>query len=283
MNQSLKIVFHHLRLRSMPVMMLGLLSVASPAAFAADGTLDERVNRLEKQLSGQGLVDLYLRLEALQQEVQLLRGEVEEQSHIIRGLKQRQQDLYLDIDRRLSQRESAGVAPVAPTTPVVPTVPATGVPVTPTVPVGPQTGTPAVTPRIPVGIVDPVAEESAYRAAFNLLKEGRYAPAMSRFRDFIAKYPASGYADNAQYWIGEANYVTRAFEQAIVEFKAVLDNYPASTKQADALLKLGYSYHELKDTTNAVAILNTLRTRFPSSTAARLAEKRLQEINTGTP
>ncbi len=230
---------------------------------AAESTIDQRLQRLEKLVEGQGLVDMYLRLETLQQEVQQLRGEVEVQTNTIKGLKQRQRDLYLDIDRRLRQLESGVVAkpPVA----VVPSTP---------------TATPANTKTQPATTVtaNPAAAEDAYRAAFKLLKEGRYAPATSRFKDFLKKYPDSSYADNAQYWLGEISYVTRAFKQAIIEFDKVLNNYPNSTKHADALLKQAYCYYELKDYVKARELLTAVTTRFPHSTAANLAEKRRKRM-----
>jgi len=230
---------------------------------AADAALEQRVQRLEKLVEGQGLVDMYLRLETLQQEVQQLRGEVEVQTNTIEGLKQRQRDLYLDIDRRLRQLESGAVAkPPVASTPATP-----GSTTTKTKPV-------AATPA------NPAAAEDAYRAAFKLLKEGRYTPATSRFKDFLKKYPDNGYADNAQYWLGEISYVTRAFKQAITEFDKVLKNYPDSTKQADAILKQAYCYYELKDYTKARELLTAVVTRFPHSTAANLAEKRRKRMTT---
>jgi len=246
--------------------------IASPSLFAADVALEQRITRLEKLVEGQGLVDLYLRLETLQQEVQQLRGEVEVQTNSIEGLKQRQRDLYLDIDRRLRQLESGAVAQPTvngATTPVTtPTV------TSPTTTTNAKTVTPAVTTT-----TDPVVEETAYRAAFKLLKEGRYAPATSRFQAFLAKYPASAYADNAQYWLGEINYVTRAYEKAIGEFQKVLDNYADSTKHADALLKQAYCYYELKNFVKAKELLAAVTSRYPHSTAARLADKRRQKIS----
>ena len=227
----------------------------------AENGLEKRVQRLEKLLESQGLVDLYLRLEALQKEVQQLRGDVEQHGFAVNGIKQRQRDLYLDIDRRLSQLENARTTPSTNT-------PQSTKPVTPTTARGPVSAASA----------SPAAEETAYREAFVLLKEGRYQPAKKRFSDFVAKYPSSGYADNAQYWIGEVNYVTRAFAQAIVEFNKVLSNYPNSQKQADALLKMGYCYYELKDFTKARESLQAVTSRFPNTTPARLAEKRLQQL-----
>jgi len=240
----------------------GTLLAATPLAVA-DSKTEERLTRLEKLVEGQGLVDLYLRLETLQQEAQQLRGEVEVQTNSIEGLKQRQRDLYLDIDRRLRLLESGVVAQ-----------PPVGKTVTPTPPAA-KTGTSQTVPTA----VNPVVEETAYRAAFKLLKEGRYTPATSRFRAFLTKHPSSVYADNAQYWLGEVSYVTRAYKKAIAEFDKVLNNYPNSTKRADALLKQGYCYYELKNFAKANELLNAVITGFPQSTAARLANKRLQKIS----
>ena len=78
--------------------------------------------------------------------------------------------------------------------------------------------------------------------------------------------------------MGEANYVTRNFEQGIIEFKQVVERYPKSAKVPDAMLKLGYTYYELKQHDEAKAILQELRKRFPKSTAFRLAGKRLDRM-----
>lgn len=236
------------------------LFLTSPVV--AEESLEQRVTRMEKLLESQGLVDLYLRLEALQQEVQMLRGEVERHGFDMKGIKQRQRDLYLDIDRRLGQLENGRPA-ASPGSPAK--LPESTAPTAPRAPGSPATANPG-------------AEEKAYREAFDLLKEGRYEPARNRFTDFVARYPNSGYADNAQYWIGEINYVTRAFEQAIVEFQKVLDNYPNSQKQADALLKIGYCHYELKNFAKAREALQAVITRFPKTTPAGLAEKRLQQL-----
>jgi tol-pal system protein YbgF len=121
-------------------------------------------------------------------------------------------------------------------------------------------------------------EKAAYQAAFDTLKEGRYKKAKTELKSFLDKYPNSSYAGNAQYWLGEAHYVTRNFEQGIIEFKKVINNYPGSSKMPDAMLKLGYTYYELKQFDQAKVILQDLRNRFPQSTAARLATKRLDRI-----
>ena len=60
--------------------------------------------------AGQAAGDRYYQMQVLQQEVQMLRGMVEELNHELQQLKQRQMDDYLDIDRRLSAIVSSAPA-----------------------------------------------------------------------------------------------------------------------------------------------------------------------------
>jgi len=50
---------------------------------------------------------------------------------------------------------------------------------------------------------------SEYRAGVELVKTARYDEAVAALRAFIAKHPHHDFADNAQYWIGEASYAQK--------------------------------------------------------------------------
>ncbi len=89
------------------------------------------------------------------------------------------------------------------------------------------------------------ADQAAYNQAFDILKAGKYADAITAFQQFLQTYPQSSLADNAQYWLGESYYVTRDFQNAAAAFQTVLDRWPDSRKAPDALLKLGYTQAEL--------------------------------------
>jgi tol-pal system protein YbgF len=218
-----------------------------------------------RKLESQALLDMLSKMDALQNETQALRSQVEELNHELENQKQRQRDLYLDVDRRLREVEtgaqtSAAAAPSAPRTPMAV--------------IGPGvTATAAV--QAPG---DPAKERELYQQAFNDLKDGRYDQAISQFRSFLASYPNGEYSGNAQYWIGEANYVTRRFPEAEQEFRKVLEHYPSSSKSSDAGLKLGYTYYELGNWQAASKVLGDVVTKFPNSTAARLADTRLQKM-----
>jgi tol-pal system protein YbgF len=235
--------------------------------------IQKELTRLSNQIENRAMLDLFQRVDELADEISQLRGELEIQSNDLSGLKKRQRELYVDIDRRLRDLENSAMSQSTRVEPVQ--IPASGTD---------STVAPAVTPGVDTAQTTPPsttassAEKGAYQKAFEALKEGRYKKAKASFKNFLMTYPNSIYAGNSQYWLGEANYVTRNFEQGIIEFKQVVEKYPNSAKVPDAMLKLGYTYYELKQHEQAKAILQELRNRFPKSAAFRLAGKRLDRM-----
>ena len=244
--------------------------VVSVPIQSGPGSMEARVSKLERVVEGQALADLLERVQRLQEDVQRLRGEIEVQANDLDGLKQRQRDLYLDIDRRLRQLEtataSASAAPAAPASSAPSSVAGPGVPSS-----APPAG--AIAPAS-----NPQQEQAAYQKAFDQLKVGHYDDAISAFHAMLAAYPNGQLADNAQYWMGEADFAARRFREAADEFGKVVNNYPQSPKVPDALLKLGFSYYELGDWGNARQTLEKVNARYPQTTAAQLAQRRLDKM-----
>lgn len=238
----------------------------------------QRIERLERMVESQGLVDLLIRLDSLQQEIQQLRGDSDVTAHTLKEIKKRQRDLYIDIDRRLLQLErgSAGRAPQA-----VNTAPATSVTTQPASTTAPASKVPAPVAAAATSPADEAREQQAYQKAFDLLRELRYAQAMDAFRQFIKDYPDGRYAHIAQYWLGEAGYAQGQFKTAIADYQALLDNYPKSPKRAQAMLKIGYSQDKLKDTAAAEKTFARVIQQFPGTTEAGQAEKMLKQIKSG--
>jgi tol-pal system protein YbgF len=117
-----------------------------------------------------------------------------------------------------------------------------------------------------------------YRAAVELLKSGKHDEAIAALRAFIQHFPRHDYADNAQYWLGEAFYVQKDYARALVEFRATIEQYPRGNKVPDALLKVGYCYQALGQTQKARAVLEQVVTLYPKSEPAVLAAKRLESL-----
>ena len=307
--------------------MQAVLCVFSQIAVSADAEIIQRLERIERLLQSQGLLDMLQQIEALQQEVNTLHGDIEFQNHTLEQIKKRQRDLYTDIDQRLQriERAGAGAAETGTDTIILETVDS-GVPPLQTIepvqaPVDVGSMTPAAENALSVEVVetaaetvetvtsgaqeavaevttettqveadpvltteveqvqlDPVQIRAQYQQAFKLLKQSQYEQAIKAFREFLTMNPRSEYSDNAQYWLGEAYYVTRQFELALEEYNKLLQNFPESKKLTHSLLKIGFCYYEMGQPQEARLRLENLRQQHPGTTAARLAEDRLKKI-----
>ena len=126
---------------------------------------------------------------------------------------------------------------------------------------------------------EPVTNEAAsadYRAAVELVKSGKTTDAVAALRAFLKNHPRHEYADNAQYWLGEAFYGAKDYQHALVEFRATIETYPRGNKVPDALLKVGYCYQALGQADKARAVLEQVVNLYPKSEPAALAAKRLE-------
>ncbi|MBE0439337.1 MAG: tol-pal system protein YbgF [Gammaproteobacteria bacterium] len=269
------------------VMML-CLSAMINVAVAEDGDVIQRVDRLERIIQGQGLVSLLSRVDQLQNEIQRLNGDNESLRHELKQMQDRQRKLYLDLDQRLQQQTAS--SPIVPLTsetavdqPVM--VPSNSEPSSEQGEVAPSQATETSGESHSEQTGSPVAVENgeaAYQAALQTLRSGQYEQAVTALSAFPTRYPQSSFLPNAYYWQGEANYVLRHFEQAISNFQTVIDKFPASTKVADATLKLGFSQYELGQVNEAKATLNLVMKEYSNTSAARLAKVRLDRINQET-
>ncbi len=210
------------------------------------------------------------RLEQLQVEVQQLRGVVEEQNHTIANLKKRQGNIYSDLDLRLQEltkvkgqaqniagEESSLTA--AQTSSVIKTKENVS--------------------HAKTMVEKPViTDKQRYQEAYELLRNGHNNQAISAFNALIADFPASEYADNAQYWIGEAFKANQEMEPAKAAFLKVVMKYAGSPKVPDALLKLGYIEFEEKNMAKARDYFTQITAAHPQTTAAHLATKKLQQM-----
>jgi len=101
--------------------------------------------------------------------------------------------------------------------------------------------------------------------AFKDMYRAQYDLAIAGFMDYLKYCPNTDLADNSQYWIAESYYEMNQHEQAITEYKKLLDKYPDSEKRASAIFKLGRTYEKLADTAKALEYFLVLKNEFPGS------------------
>jgi tol-pal system protein YbgF len=221
--------------------------------------LDTRVGRIDRIVSNQSLIQMTQRVDALQSELRTLSGRIEELQNENATLRKQQRDLYADLDKRLTVAATAPAAVAATSNPA---------------PMAAGATPPTTTPAAPTG----GDEQALYNRAYDQLKAKNYAGAVEGFRSLAAAFPNGLLADNTQYWLGEAYYVTEEYDHAAAAFQRVLSTWPNSRKAPDALLKLGYTQMEQNKLAAARTSLQQVVTRFPDSAAAKLATERLAKL-----
>ena len=116
--------------------------------------------------------------------------------------------------------------------------------------------------------------EATYNDAKKAFDAGDMETARRIFEKVVKEYPKSDMADNAQFWIGEIYYKEKWYQKAILEYLKVIENYPKGNKVPAAYLKQGLAFEALGEKDNALLILGELIRKFPDSPEAVIARKK---------
>jgi len=209
--------------------------------------LDARVQKIERVLTNQSLLELAQRIDALQADLRIIRGEVEMLQNETAGGKTQSRNLYGDLEKRLAALETLGGVGGA----------------------GAAPGGAAVGGG---------SEQATYDAGMAALRGGSYDKAIATFVEVVTNYPTGDLASNAQFWIGESYYTKGDLEGAIAAYRKVLASWPDSRKAPDAMVKLGFSLSDLKRTSEARKTLEEVVSKYPGTPAAQLAADRLKRL-----
>lgn len=204
----------------------------------------EEVRRLGEENSQlrRSLLDLQTQIETLRVDQAKLRGQNEQLLRDAADLQRRQKDIAQGVDERLRQFE-----PVK------------------------------VTLDGQEFQADP-AEKRDFEAALAVFRSGKFPDAGTAFTAFVRQYPRSGYVPSARFWLGNAQYATRDYKEAIGNFKQMLSEAPSHARAPEAALSIANCQIELKDTRTARKTLEDLVRAYPQSEAAGAAKERLSRL-----
>ncbi|RMA79249.1 tetratricopeptide repeat protein [Umboniibacter marinipuniceus] len=227
---------------------VGVVPIEEPAEEAATAS---------SEVNGQ----FYIQMQRLQNEVQMLRGLIEEQSEEIRRLEQQRFDDFMGVDQRLAALETGAVGSAT----VDGSSQAT------------ETASAAATSTTVVATGGSSIDEAkaAYDTAYGLLRQRDFAGAKARFSDFLSAFPESDLAANAYYWLGEIALADRELEVARERFNSVVNFFPDHRKAQDALYKLGTVYYMLEQYEESRAFYT--RAAEGTGQAATLAQRALEQ------
>jgi tol-pal system protein YbgF len=188
------------------------------------------------------LLDLQNQIESLRAEVAKLRGLNEQLSRDVADLQRRQKDAAQGVDDRLRQFEPAKVAVDGREFMAAP------------------------------------AEKRDYEAALAVFRKGEFSAAQIAFLNFLKRYAESGYRPSALFWLGNAQYATRDYKEAMINFHALIARDPQHLHAAEAVLSIANCQIELKDVRGAKKTLADLIKAYPQSEAAVTAKERLVRL-----
>jgi tol-pal system protein YbgF len=121
-------------------------------------------------------------------------------------------------------------------------------------------------------------EKADFDAALGVFRSGQFAQAQTAFAEFVKRYPQSGYNASALFWLGNAQYATRNYNEAIANFRSMLSLAPDPAKAPEAVLSIANCQIELKDTRAARRTLEDLTKAYPQSEAAQAGRERLSRL-----
>lgn len=260
-------------------LLAGLLTLAcAPAALAVTlddlalrqnetrqdmRALEDRLRRLEAQLSNQGLLNLLNQLNELRAELARLRGQQEAQQHAIDQIQQRLKAAYEDLDghlRALDDRLKDLASRAAASTAAPEAI--------------------QLQPSLTLlgSSLDARSESRSYESALTLFRSGDYKAAVGAFQAFLGDFPSGNLASNAHYWLGLAHASLGDHRSAVQAYEKLINAFPTSNKVPDAMLSLARSRIQMGETAAAQSLLDQLVARFPQSRAAENARKLLTTL-----
>jgi TolA-binding protein len=123
-----------------------------------------------------------------------------------------------------------------------------------------------------------------YTSAMSDYAGGSYACGRFRaFRSSSRRFRPSTRADDAQQYIGEAEFSQNHFAEAIAAYNLVIQNYPKGDQVPWAYFKRGLAQSRLGQTANARVSFETVVKQFPETEAGVMALSRLQSLDSTPP
>jgi len=120
-------------------------------------------------------------------------------------------------------------------------------------------------------------EERRYRIAQSYFNNGKFLNAVVAFKEALKAAPNGKYADNSQFWTGEGYFNLKQYAVAITNYKMVF-SYAHTDKADDAQMRIALCYMKLGDNNQAVVEFKNLLTQYPQSEYETEARKYINQL-----
>lgn len=203
--------------------------------------IEARTNE-DSALAKRSLLELQNQIETLRSEMSKLRGVNEQLMRDVADMQRRQKDIAQGVDDRLRLFEPVKVS---------------------------------VDGR--EFMAEPV-EKRDFESALAIFRKGDFSSAQTVFLEFLKRFPNSGYWTSSLFWLGNAQYATRDYKEAMINFAALVAKSPDHVRAPEAMLSISNCQVEVKDVRAAKKTLEDLIKSYPQSEAAVAAKERLVRL-----
>lgn len=244
------------------------------AALAQIGdSLKQLSTRVEDQngATRKGFADQKLVIDQVNSDLRVVKERVDETNVRITSLSQEVEALRLAIPSYPPPSMPTDPSAVPPASPD----PASG---TPGVAPGSAPGAPPP-PAVPAGI----SPQRLYDSAWTDYTAGQWNLCIQGFETYLRSFPRSELADDAQFYIGECNYLDGKNAEAMDAYNRLISTYPKGDRVAEAYYKRGMTFERLGQLDEARESWETLIKTFPDSDMARLGKQNLDRLSRPKP
>jgi tol-pal system protein YbgF len=123
-------------------------------------------------------------------------------------------------------------------------------------------------------LADP-AEKKDFEASLGVFRSGDFGKAQVSFQEFLTQYPQSGYRVSGLFWLGNAQYATKDYREAMASFRLLVSLGADHVRVPEAMLAIANCQLELKELKAARKTLEELVVKHPGSEASSAAKDRL--------
>jgi tol-pal system protein YbgF len=113
-----------------------------------------------------------------------------------------------------------------------------------------------------------ISAEELFDRGMESYRAGELGQAVLDFEEFADKHPGHPLTPSAHFWIGEAYFRSRDFEQAASRYQKAIELAATGDRTPDALLRLGLALRSLHREDRAREVWARLLREFPDSDAA---------------
>jgi tol-pal system protein YbgF len=116
-----------------------------------------------------------------------------------------------------------------------------------------------------------------YQKGLKLYNARNFDQTILAFSELMQEFPLGKYRNDAHFWIAESYYALANYSSAVSFYQKVIET-PSSSKADDAQYKIGLAYLKMGQQSLAKDALKMLVDRYPGSDYVQRAEKQLKTL-----